>query len=352
MNDQDQNRKRGKILLRKYLSGTASEDEIGQLRQLSGSSVTLKEKFEESGRVIKQMEALELMKKVDTSSAFIKLKKRLSSLPAKKGWFYYWQKVAAVLLLPLLVLSTFQFFYQNKTALLKTSSELVCHEISTSPGLRSTFKLPDGTKVWLNGSTKIKYPEIFSSNERRIQLEGEAYFEVAKDQEKPFIIDLGALHVQALGTAFNCMAYPEDSLIETALTEGKVKITKISEGKQKGEYMLNPGQVISYELNAGQFYLQEGNLDKHLAWRSGKFIFRNDPLEVVCQKLGRWFNAEIMIKDESLKSYAFTGTFQEEGLNEILELISLTSPITYKIMERKANDKNEYGTSKVEIMKK
>lgn len=348
MNDQNHNRHRGEMLLRRYLSGTASDEEISELTQLTESSETIKKKFMESNTVIKQLEALELMKKVNTSSAFQKVKRRLGDLPVKKGWFHYWQKAAAILLLPLLLTSVFQFYIQNQLS--KDASGLVYHEINTAPGLRSTFELPDGTKVWLNGNTKIKYPMVFSENERRIQLEGEAYFEVAKDKEKPFIVDLGRLHVEALGTAFNCMAYPEDNLIETALTEGKVKVISILDHKKKGEYILEPNQMISYELNSDKFYLQKGNLDKHLAWRSGKFIFRNESLEAVCQKLGRWYNAEFILKDASLKNYAFTGTFQKESLTEILELIKITSPISYRI-KRETNEENVFGTSKIEIMK-
>lgn len=339
------------MLLRKYLSGTASESEIRQLRQLSESSVTLKRKLDDSDTIINQIEILKLMKTINTSSSLEKLKRRLGKYPAKKDWFFYWQKLAAFLLLPLLLFSVFQLF-PRKDQLIDRRYPIEYNEISTSSGLRSVFQLPDGTKVWMNGSTKIKYPILFSKDERRIQLEGEAYFEIAKNEEKPFIIDFGTLHVEAVGTAFNCTAYPEDNLIETALTEGKIKVTRVFEGKKKEEYLVDVGQVISYQPNSGQFQLQEGNLDKYLSWRSGKFIFRNDPLEVVCQKLERWFNAEIVIKDESLKSYSFTGTFKEEGLTEIIELISLTSPICYKVSERKANEENEYETLKIEIMKK
>jgi transmembrane sensor len=352
MDDQRHNEVMEEDLFDRYLSGTASENEIRQLRELSGTSVILKEKLEEYDKIIRQMEALELMRRVDTSSAFIRLKKRLGQYQTKRGWFFYWQKAAAVLLLPIILFSIFQFLVQKKILLSESSSKPEYNEISTSSGLRSTFKLPDGTKVWLNGSTRIKYPVFFSGNERRIRLEGEAYFEVAENPDMPFIVDLGALRVQAVGTAFNCMAYPGDTLIETALTEGQIKITKASKREKNGEYILNPGQVIAYQVNSDQLLLKEGDLDKHLAWRSGKFMFRNDPLEVVCRKLGRWFNAEIEIKDESLKSYAFTGTFQEEGLGEIIELISLTSPISYQMIKRKVNEENEYGTLKVIIMEK
>ncbi len=352
MDDQKPKTKREKTLLRKHVSGTASESEIRELQQLAATSSALKQSMQESNHIIDQLDTLNRMKKVDTITAFTKFKTRIIQYPVKKSWLYYWQRVAAILLLPLLIFSLFQRYSKNNAQPVEIVQQLVYNEIKTSPGLRSTFDLPDGTKVWLNGNTKIRYPIAFSGDVRMIHLEGEAYFEVSKNKEKPFIVDMGRLQVQAIGTAFNCMAYPGEDRIETALTEGKVKVTRVVKGESKGGYVLNPGQVISYHSSSDQFQLHEGNLDKYLAWRSGKFIFRNDPMEVVCQKLGRWFNAEIIIKDESLKGYSFTGTFQEEGLSEILDLISLTSPVRFKLYERSINKQNEYGPSKVEIMKR
>ncbi len=336
----------------RYLSGTASDEEIVKLKQLAKSDTVFKKEFKETDKVIRQIKALDLMKQVDTSSAFVKLKNRLEKYQSKKGWLYYWQKIAAVLLLPFILLSVSQFIFRTQSQPDEVTSSLAYNEISTSSGLRSTFELPDGTKVWLNGTTKIKYPIAFRGKERKVYLEGEAYFEVAKNKEKPFIVDMKTVQVQAIGTAFNCMAYPDDHQIETTLAEGKVKISKLAEGKIKGEYMLHQGQVMTFQQNSGQFYLHEGDLAKHLAWRNGRFVFRNDPLELVCKKLGRWFNVDIVIKDNVLNSYSFTGTFQHEGLREILDLISLTSPISYTITERDINKNDEYGELKIYVKKK
>jgi len=351
MTEQENTEKKGNELLMKYLAGTASGNEISELRHLAGENPDLKKELDESDKVIGRLNALDLMKKVDTPSAFSKLKKRISGDKNLKGWFYYWQKIAAILLLPFIAVSVFQFFTSRQQPA-TVSSSVIYNEIKTSPGLRSDFQLPDGTKVWLNGSTKIKYPIAFTGKERRIFMEGEAYFEVAKNKKKPFVVDMGTLQVQAVGTAFNCMAYPDDHLVETTLAEGKVKITRLAEGQAKGEYMLNPGQILTYKLNSDKFYLQQGDLSKHLSWLNGKFMFRNDPLEEVCKQLGRWFNADIEIKDEVLRTYSFTGTFHNEGLREILDLISLTSPISYTITERDVNKNNEYGKLKVYVKKK
>ncbi len=352
MNNAKGNMDKEETLMDKYFAGTASDDEIRHLENMAESSGVLKEDLEASGKVLRQIEELKLMRQIDTTFAHTKLKTRLQKYQGEKGWFYYWQKVAAILLLPLLLFSAVQFFAGSPKQLLHAPSLLAYNEIHTPSGLRSVFELPDGTKVWLNGNTKIKYPMAFAGNERRVELEGEAYFEVAKNKKKPFIVDIGKLRVKALGTAFNCMAYPGDDIVETTLTEGSVKITRGSNGDDKGGYILNPGEILTYETVAGQFYLDRGDMEKHISWKSGKFVFRNDPLEIVCKKLGRWFNADIEIIGEDIKSYSFTGTFRDEGLNEILGLIGITSPISYNVGERGINKNNEYGKLKVKIKSK
>ena len=352
MDNSKEDKRKEKILLNKYLAGTASDDEIKQLKYLSKSSADLKKELDNSEKVLSQIEELELMRHVNTSLAFTNTKNKLRKYQEKKGWFYYWQKAAAVLLLPLLLLSILQFFVKDQKRLFGTSGQLVNNEIHTPSGLRSVFELPDGSKVWLNGNTKIKYPLTFNGNERRVHLEGEAYFEVAKNRKNPFIVDIGALQVKAVGTAFNCMAYPDENIFETTLTEGSVKIAKVLDGVEKGEYMLNPGEILTYEQDNDQFFLKKGDLEKHISWKSGKFVFRNDPLEMVCQKLGRWFNTDIEIEDEELKDYSITGTFSDQGLNEILELISITSPISYDMGKREINENNEYEKLKVTIESK
>ncbi|MCG6190523.1 FecR family protein [Maribellus maritimus] len=352
MKDSKKDKKKEETLLNKYLAGTASDDELRQLKVLTESSEPLKKDFDNSEKLLRQIADLEMMKLVNTHSAFAKVKDRLKRAQQKKGWFYYWQKTATILLLPLLLLSVLQFFVKSPQQLFKTSAQLVYNDIETPSGLRSVFELPDGTKVWLNGNTKIRYPLAFGGNERKITLEGEAYFKVAHDKRKPFIVDLGELHVQAVGTEFNCLAYKNDNLIETTLTEGSVKISRIQDGFPQGKYMLKPGETLKYEISSNRFVLKDDDIDKHVSWRSGKFVFRNDPLEDVCQKLGRWFNADIKIEDEELKDFSITGTFGDQGLNEILELITITSPINYNMEKREINENNEYETLNVSIQSK
>ncbi len=351
MNKQKEDREGEKILFNKYLAGTASDDEVTRLIDFSKSSAELRKELDDANKILDKLDDLKLMKQLNSSVALTNVKERLKKYKEKKGWFYYAQKVAAVLFLPLLLFSIYQVFISD-TNFFQASSQLAYNEVQTPSGLRSVFELPDGTSVWLNGNTKIKYPLEFNGDERRIYLEGEAYFKVAKNKKKPFIVDVGKLNVQAVGTEFNCMAYPADKSIVTTLAEGSVKITRVEGDVKRGEYMLNPGEVLTFESEKDKFFLKSGDLEKYISWRSGKFVFRNDPLEVVCQSLGRWFDADIEIDDDELKSYSFTGTFKNEGLNEILELISITSPITYKLGKREINENNEYGELKVTIQSK
>jgi len=351
MNKQKEDREGEKILLNKYLAGNTSKDEVSRLMDLSKSSAELQKELEDANRILNKLDDLKLMKQLNSSVALTNVKERMKKYKEKKGWLYYAQKVAAVLFLPLLLFSIYQVFISDNN-FFQASSQLAYNEVLTPSGIRSVFELPDGTSVWMNGNTKIKYPLEFNGNERRIYLEGEAYFKVAKNKKKPFIVDVGELNVQAVGTEFNCMAYPSDKSIITTLTEGSVKITRGQGDVKKGEYLLNSGEILTFELEKNQFFLRKGDLEKYVSWRSGKFVFRNDPLEVVCQKLGRWFNADIEIEDDELKNYSFTGTFKDEGLNEILELISITSPVIYKLGKREINQNNEYGELKVTIQSK
>jgi len=334
--------------LGRYLTGEISDDEIKRLKNQTLSTGTQHEELSNIKKVLKYLEDLKQMKQVDASGALKLVKNRFGKNKEKNGWLYYWQKVAAVLIFPLII--SFLFFYMNNQSKFR-STELSYNEICTPTGVRSTFNLPDGTKVWLNGGTKIKYPLAFVGKERRVNLTGEAYFEVAKNKEKPFIVNLGKLNVQAVGTAFNCMAYPGENFIETTLTEGIVKVTREGSGSNSKGYLLNQGQILTYDVKSNHFYQSRGDLEKHIAWKDGKFVFRNDPLEIVCQKLGRWFNADIQIKDKELNKNSFTGTFREQGLNEILDLISITSPISYTIGKRKLNN-NEYEQLNVIIQNK
>ena len=169
-------------------------------------------------KILDSIEMLKKMETIDTQKALVKVKNRLDY--SRKGkWIQVVQRAAAILLLPLLTFSIWQYSQINNF-----NHAIAQNSITTPPTLRSVFTLPDGTKVWLNGNTTITYPTFFKGKERLVELNGEAYFKVAHNKQQPFIVNTGKIFIEAVGTEFNCMAYNDDNKNETLLTEGKVNI--------------------------------------------------------------------------------------------------------------------------------
>jgi ferric-dicitrate binding protein FerR (iron transport regulator) len=202
--------------------------------------------------------------------------------------------------------------------------------------------LSDGTKVWLNSKSSLKYPVEFSGNTRNVTLEGEAYFEVSKNGHSPFTVKTKSGNVTVLGTHFNISAYEEDRNFETTLAEGKVKVSKIS--KAGGEsVILKPGQQARVRNEA--LKIAEVDPSVYSAWKDGKFYFENENLKNILTKMARWYNFNVKFENRSLEQIKFTGiVMKEEPLDRLLDIISKTSNIKYKIT--KVNQAYEVTVSK------
>jgi ferric-dicitrate binding protein FerR (iron transport regulator) len=203
-------------------------------------------------------------------------------------------------------------------------------EINAPEAARVEFLLPDSTKGWLNSGSKLKYPAIFEKN-RKVELTGEAYFEVKKQKDSEFIVSLANLDVKVLGTKFNVSGYTDDMFTDVVLSEGKVEINgKTGVFKQ----ILSPDEKITYNIQTKSLKLSSVDANRYSAWKDGFLIMDNEPLEQVIGRIERWYNAEIVIQDEALKSYRFKVTFKDEPLEEVLRLIAITTPIKYVIEKR------------------
>lgn len=197
--------------------------------------------------------------------------------------------------------------------------------IRAAKAQKASLVLPDGTKVWLNSDSEIKYTNLYGEKERRISLDGEAYFEVAKDSVRRFIVQADELAVEALGTSFNVKAYQEDNLAVVTLFQGKVKA---SAGKEEA-YLL-PDQSVTYNKDK-RFLSTETLSDASRAclWRNNELSFSDEPLSEIAVLLNRMYNVQVQFKTESVKRLRFTGVITNNSLENIIELISLTSPIIY-----------------------
>ncbi|MFB9079295.1 FecR family protein [Flavobacterium procerum] len=203
------------------------------------------------------------------------------------------------------------------------------------------LKLPDGTKVWLNSKSSLKYPVEFLGNKRTVTLEGEAYFEVTKNPHSPFTVSTNSGNVTVLGTHFNVNAYTEDQNFQTTLVEGKVEVSEA--GKENDAVVLNPGQQAVARKSS--LKIKEVDPAVYTSWKDGKFYFENENLKDILTKMARWYDFNVKFEQKSLEQIKFTGiVLKEEPLDNLLNIISKTSNIKYKIT--KVNQTYEVTVSK------
>jgi len=216
----------------------------------------------------------------------------------------------------------------------------------------SRVTLPDGTNVWLNRSSSLSYPAVFNGKVRLVELVGEGFFEIAHNPDIPFIVQAGKIKVNATGTTFNVMAYPEDENIEVTLIDGLVELSHVpSEGEETFLLHINPGQFVRYEKESDQLSSERFYDDRYYAWKDGKLVFENASMAEMVRRLSRWFNVDIQIESEETLELYYTATFIDETLPQVLELLSKVSPIDYSVSDRKKTADGTFSKPVVTIRK-
>ena len=192
--------------------------------------------------------------------------------------------------------------------------------VQTLTGMEYTLTLSDGTKVFLNAETKLKFPTIFKGDQRVVELEGEAYFEVRKDEAHPFIVKTVSMNVRVLGTSFNVRSYVNEHDVTATLVEGKVAV---SDGEV--EKMLVPGEQAVYIKKTGKMEVKEVDVSLYTAWHSGKFIFRNETLEDMMIYLSRWYGFKYRFIDDQAKRVQLGARLDRyDNMNPIVEMLRKT----------------------------
>ncbi|MEQ9289104.1 MAG: DUF4974 domain-containing protein [Cyclobacteriaceae bacterium] len=242
-----------------------------------------------------------------------------------------WMKYAAALLAAIGILwSVFQL-QQHKPA---TPALTVIEKINPV-GRKSTFALPDGTKVNLNADSRLTFTEDNLNHRRIVHLYGEAFFEVAEDKNKPFHVISGDISTTALGTAFNVRAYPGDSYVKVYLVEGKVGVEHVSE-KSSG-LILNPGLGALYEYKSRSIKEIKQDQGLELAWREGIIVFDNSTFEAVVSKLERWYGVKITVTNpEKSGEWNYSGKFKKESLENVLSTIGHVKGFRFEIENKRA----------------
>lgn len=211
------------------------------------------------------------------------------------------------------------------------------NKIETPNGGKYQVNLPDGTKIWLNAASTLRYPSRFTGNERRVELSGEAYFEVAKvmlkDSKKrmPFIVKTDQQVVEVLGTHFNINSYSDDAAVKTTLLEGSVKVRQVSAKEGK---LLKPGQQSI--LETGSLSVKEADLAAEMAWKNGEFSFTSNDFRAEMRKVARWYDVEIIYDASAPKDFELGGFIsRKKDISAILQLIELTGKVHFKVEGRR-----------------
>lgn len=274
----------------------------------------------------------------------------------------YILKVAAFWTFGVIVGSLAIYFGMSGSSDQSIYSQVSINEIVTPLGSKSAITLPDGTQVWLNAGSKLRYAQNFNGKSRNVFLEGEAFFKVKTNPKKPFVVNTSEMSVKAYGTTFNVKAYPEEGTITTTLIEGSVKIEVNGNAPNKFEVSLKPKQKLTYNKKSfsgivdsiekgGREHNQdtsEGavrrknpatlvssveNVSIYTSWKDDKWIIEREKLSSLIVKLERRFDVKFIFKDESLKNYNVSGTITKETLEQILDILKLTTPMTYQIKD-------------------
>jgi len=353
-----------KELLQKYCSNCCTEEELSfvlawfeeSARTTEGKSLLFKiweELPDENGNLKTNFDLLldrihhevnltqskKLLEEADQN--LIKYKRR-------KHFINILTRAAAILMLPVFSFGLYMSFKYQSTRHGQASVNQAYNEVFSSVDAITKVSLPDGSNVWLNHSSTLKYPAMFHGDFRTVELTGEGYFEVVHNSKIPFIVKAGEIQIKALGTAFNIMAYPAEDRIETSLINGRVELQHLEPGGKVIPLLkMKPADLAIFQKSNNEISTRTIDDDRYFAWKDGKLVFNKEPMGEVVEKLSRWFNVDIQIKDPELLELTYTATFVHETLPQVMELIALVSPVSYSISDREKISSGTFSKRKI-----
>lgn len=212
--------------------------------------------------------------------------------------------------------------------------------LQANAGMRAHFNLPDGTVAHLNSGSTLSYPLPYNKNERRVELDGEAYFNVAHNPDQPFIVSVrdDRMRVKVHGTEFNVQAYEGERNVQTTLVSGSVDIEVMKHGQVSRMVHLNPSDKAVYDVGKDKISISPVNTEFETSWINGRLVFKNMSLPEVLRRLSHFYNVEFEVMDSELDSYRFTGTFNNRQLPQILDYLRISSRIDYSIQRMETDD--------------
>jgi len=224
-----------------------------------------------------------------------------------------------------------QLIYNIKARTTQTT-KLAYNTLTTPKGGQYQVNLPDGTRVWLNSASSLRFPEHFGPAERRVELSGQGYFEVAHNKAMPFKVVSNLQEVEVLGTHFDVSSYPDDRLMKTTLLQGSVKVSLY--GKKRETVLLKPGQQ-SVLTTSGTMKVSLADVEQAIGWKEGDFVFHSAPLDQIMKELGRWYDIEVNIANGVDRNQTYSGSIsRSKPLSAVLIMLKSSSNIKFNIKNR------------------
>lgn len=329
-------------LLGKRLAGEISPKELIELKELLSKSADHRNEYEDLTGYFNDKKPT--VNNID--AVFEKIKEKITIPDSKpiqnvkepiKRNFVVWYRIAAIIAFCIVSFAVYQTFLSDKVA---NKDDMTDWKVLQTPKKgRSKIFLEDGTQVTLNSGTQLKYPAFFNGKNRNVYLNGEAFFDVKKDPEHPFIIHTQHMSIKVLGTAFDVKVYENDSFIETTLVRGLIQITLKDKPAEK--IILKPNEkfnladktCVNYTITPLTYYNSKDSINNsaiETAWLNDKLIFKNQTFVSIARDAERKYGVEIRFKDEQKKGYTFTGRFEKESIDELLNALRYIEKFNYK----------------------
>ncbi|HEX3007080.1 MAG TPA: FecR domain-containing protein [Bacteroidales bacterium] len=330
-----------------YLEGNASDEERLLLENWICMSDENRKQYQHLKNLWEVSDHRNDAYHISTENAFDRVLEEISEKPRKRSFMNIFGRVAAILIFPLALSG---YLVGKNMASISGGSSVVYNEIYASLGTRSTIFLPDGSRVWLNSGSKLRYPDKFTAKTRLVYLTGEAYFEVNSNESMPFVVQTEQISIKATGTKFNVQALGSEQEVRVSLVSGIVAVNKGHNGEvEQTLTQLSPNEMFSYNLTTGASQTFSGDLYEFIAWKDGRLVFRNKPLSEVVRKISQHYNVDIELRGKELQDYRYRATFEEESINEILKLLQMSSPIKYYEVKRKPLANGTFSERKIII---
>ena len=326
------------ILIQRFLDKSATKEEMAQLETWLHESVENRRVFDIYNEIwqVTGKYSKNLIFNIDRNWQIVEQEIGRMETPMmrlKRGRKLNWLNIAASIAI-LISIAVSLLYLSNQAS---SNQHIQWVQLEAPKGEKAKILLDDGTVIWLNSESTLKY--AVNNKQRMVQLNGEGYFEVTKNKKMPFIVDADGAQIKVLGTRFNVSAHKKDSIIKTSLLEGSVSITSLS-GQ---EMLLKPGQQAKVNKNTCDISLSLCNAKLVNIWKKERLRFYSTPFRDVISSLENWYGVAIICDDKTLNSERFTMTIKDESISDVFERMALTTNIKYNIKNNTVKINNRNG---------